>query len=54
MFLFFGSEAYGISALLPGIEPAPPTFKEVLTTGWLGKSQASVFLKFPNELMDGI
>ena len=37
---YFGCKACGISALPPGIEPAPPTLEgEVFTTGLPGKSQ---------------
>ena len=39
MFCFFGPEAHGILAPLPGIEPTPPALKgEVLTAGLPGKS----------------
>ena len=39
MFCFFGHEAWGILAPLPGIEPLPPALEgEVLTTGLPGKS----------------
>ena len=39
--VFFGHEARGISAPLPGVEPAPPALEgEVLTTGLPGKSPA--------------
>ena len=44
MFWFFGHEAYGISALWPGIKPAPPALEgKVLTTGPPGKSPMSYF-----------
>ena len=39
LFWFFGSEAYGILALQPGIKPASSALEdEVLTTGPPGKS----------------
>ena len=42
---FFGQEACGLSAPWPGIEPTCPALEgEVLTTGLLGKCQASVIL----------
>ena len=44
MFWFFGSEARGILAPRPGIEPAPPVLEgEVLTTGRPGKSLTHLF-----------
>ena len=44
MFGFFGSEACGILAPRPGIEPAPPALQgKVLTTGPQGKSLHILF-----------
>ena len=47
MFWFFGPEARGILAPLPGIEPTPPALEgEVLTTGQPGKSQSIFFQSY--------
>ena len=43
-FGYFGLEACGVLAPLPGIKPIPPALKgEVLTTGLPGKSPGSSF-----------